>query len=66
MKPRRPTEVTDPRIIAPEDFAADLIAKLESGTATVEEMDEMVDLLAITGTTLTGEVPERIRQLTRH
>jgi hypothetical protein len=39
---------------------------LDAGSATVKDMSEIVDLLAITGTTLTGTIPERVKKIVRH
>jgi hypothetical protein len=39
---------------------------LKSNSITTEEMDEMLDLMALCGCTVSGEVPERFRNQTRH
>jgi hypothetical protein len=49
-----------------EDRAEELLRGIKSGDATVADLEEAVELLAMTGTTLSGEVPERIKAQTRH
>jgi hypothetical protein len=49
-----------------EDRAEELLQRLEAGDVTVAELEEAVELLAMTGTTLSGEQPERIKVQTRH
>jgi hypothetical protein len=39
---------------------------LKSNSITTEEMDEMLYLMALCGCTVSGEVPERFRNQTRH
>jgi hypothetical protein len=52
--------------ITAEARLKELNTKLQADSITVEQMDELVDLLGMLGLTLTGEVPERFRNQTRH
>ena len=54
------------QIITAEERLKALLDHLEDGSITTEEMDEMMDLLGMCGCTLSGEVPERFRDQTRH
>ena len=54
------------QIITAEARLKTLHDRLKDGSITTEEMDEMVDLLGMCGCTLSGEVPERFRNQTRH
>ena len=49
-----------------EDRIKALHTKLNDGSISTEELDEMVDLLGMCGCTLTGEVPERFKHATKH
>jgi hypothetical protein len=53
-------------IISAEARIRELRVHLKDGSITVEQMDEMIDLLGMLGLTRTGEVPERFRKQTRH
>jgi hypothetical protein len=59
-------EIIAPRAVTAEARIRELHAHLKNGSITVEQMDEMVDLLGMLGLTRTGEVPERLRRQTRH
>jgi hypothetical protein len=59
-------EVIRPVTITAEDRLDALYALLDAGTATVEEVDELVDLMGLLGMTLTSAIPERLRSQTRH
>ena len=53
-------------IVPAEDRIRELHVHLKDGSITVEQMDELVDLMGMLGMTRTGEVPERFRNQTRH
>jgi hypothetical protein len=53
-------------VITAEDRLDALYVLLDAGTATVEEIDELVDLMGLLGMTLTSAIPERLRSQTRH
>jgi hypothetical protein len=53
-------------ITTASDRAAELLHLIKAGTATAEDVTEAVELLALTGTTLSGKQPERILKATRH
>jgi hypothetical protein len=52
--------------VTAESRLTELHDRLKSNSITVEEMDEMLDLMAPLGLTVSGEVPERLRGETRH
>ena len=54
------------QIITAEARIKALHDRLKDGSITTEEMDEVMDLLGMCGCTLSGEVPERFRDQTRH
>jgi hypothetical protein len=60
------TEIIALRAVTTEERIRELHVHLKDGSITAEEMDEMVDLMAMCGCTLSGELPERFRNQTRH
>ena len=48
------------------DYVDYLIRQLKAGTANETDLAGAIELLAVTGTTLSGKQPERIRNITRH
>jgi hypothetical protein len=54
------------QIITAEERLKALHDRLKDDSITTEEIDEMVDLFGMCGCTLSGEVPERFRNQTRH
>jgi hypothetical protein len=54
------------RAATASDRLEELQVKLDDGSITVVEVDEVVDLMAVLGMTLSGEQPARFKSQTRH